>query len=411
MPEIKLNEDQLSAVRSALSNKVSIINGGAGCGKTTVIKSIVEEIGIKNVALVCPTGKAAHRLREASGYPTSTIHRLLMFNGAKFMASSLSKKSVIVDESSMVDSKLMAQICSRNPDRLVLVGDEAQLEPVDVGAPFHSLVKLKPDIVSTLSICYRSSEAIYNAADCIRRGNLPKPKDVTDGEHFEIIGTESSAEAQERVLDMYRNGDIDFSKDIILCARNGKQKGVLKTSEEQDPDTEHGTVHSVNSSIIDIMSNRKSGEKWVNEDRIICLKNNPSIDTWNGTTGTVVDVENDKRNGLSLWVRGDIPFYDSIKDSYEDVIKWPSHVVNDCQHAYALTMHKSQGSQYRKVFLISRRSDLYAMLTRPLLYTGVTRAMKACYVVGDHRSFLRGIGRVNPKNCAISVIADGDTVV
>jgi exodeoxyribonuclease V alpha subunit len=134
---MNLDPSQRAAVAAATSRPFSIITGGAGCGKTVLIGEITRALEARGeiVALAAFAGKAAARIREACAHPASTIHRLLMYDGNTFNLDSLADRTVIVDEASMIDAGLLAELVKRAPRRLVLVGDEAQLPPVGRGQP------------------------------------------------------------------------------------------------------------------------------------------------------------------------------------------------------------------------------------------------------------------------------------
>ena len=387
---LKLNPAQLTAIDHAVRRRVSIVNGGAGTGKTTVIEKIAASVNMP--LLVCPTGKAAARLREATGMPSSTIHSALKYNGEDFMLKSLAGYSVIIDEASMVDSELMAAICQRRPDRLVLVGDEAQLMPVGNGAPFHDLIRLRPELVTTLDTCYRNTEAIFKAAAAIRAGNIPARVDTSAGEHWEMTRTGTPEETQAAIIGKVMAGEIDFEADIVLVCRNGERDMPAA-----------GTVHGINQAAIAALGFDPGAGRWQPKQRIICGKNFPKLDTWNGTTGTITGVASN-----SVWVRGDIPFMvgeAADGDGSVTEIEWPAEVLRSCQHAYALTVHKSQGSQYNRVYFAAFPQDIHCLLSRSLIYTAVTRARKHCQSMGDPRALAAGIAIQPEKKTVLQQIA------
>ncbi len=405
---MRLNEDQLKAEDMAQRLPLSIITGGAGTGKTTLIESIANTLTNKGetVALACPTGKAAARLRESTKRNTSTLHRLMGYNGIGFDKAELTSMSVIIDEASMCDSNLMSSVVKRKPSRLVLVGDEAQLMPVDSGAPFHDLVRLKPEITTNLKICYRNSEAVFQAAMAVRNGEQPPPVIHSDKEHYEFVCLRNVNDLQKYVEEIVKT--IDFERDIILCPKNGKTTKV-DNNEFDLAENDFGTVKTINEMVISRLNNREEKQKWQVGDRIICLKNFSSLDIWNGTTGTVTAIISSGRQKGNLIVRGDIPFLSELTGEYVEEIEWPNDVMQECQHAYALTIHKSQGSQYDKVYFISRAKDQY-MFTRPLIYTALTRARKECRVIGDPFAMARGISKTSEKRTVIQELSEGKTI-
>ncbi len=395
--DIILDDSQLDAVDYAINNRFAIINGGAGAGKTSIIKHIATTLKGSGacVYLAAFAGKAAARLREATGHSASTIHRMLDYRGdAGFMCQTLRGKSVIIDESSMVSSDLLAEIVSRKPDRLILVGDQAQLPPVGSGQPFHDIVAQFGSVVKTLTTCYRNSEAIFNAAMLIRSGRMPSYHDQTDGELWEVHRTTGPEATHKAILDAVRGGDVDFDQDIILCCRNGENA-------EQPC-----SVESMNKDIKEIVNPSTLGKAVEAGDRVICTKNNADLDVWNGTTGTVKTFDSDG----AMWVTLDYPAVDTFRSTptetaYNDEVLIPRVDVKEWQLAYALTTHKSQGSQYRKVFFVCLNRDVAVLLDRPMIYTAVTRAKKECHVYGEPRAMMTAITRSQDKNTVLQELA------
>lgn len=380
--DFDLDETQMDAVQFALDRKFAIINGGAGCGKTTIIKAICDSLK-SDIRLCAFAGKAAARLREAAMYPASTIHRMLgwMGDGNGFAVKTLCGITVILDEASMVSSDLLAEIVKRNPDRLVLVGDEAQLPPVGSGQPFHDLVHLLPDCVRTLTTCYRSREAVLSSALAIREGNVPPNYTKSHSEFYEFVSLADARKAHDFILRQVKNGDIDFTDDVILCCRNGE------TVEEPL------SVKSLNA---DIKALVNPGDGKIDAgDRIICTVNSSDLDVWNGTTGRCACFDSSR----AMWVELDFPNADG-----ETSVLIPKDKVKDWQLAYALTVHKSQGSQYRKVFFAVARRDSSTLLSRSMVYTAITRAKKECHAIGDAWAFGTSIHEVRTKHTAMQEI-------
>ena len=378
----KFDQSQMDAIQFALDNSFCIINGGAGCGKTTIIKSIADTLseGGKCVELCAFAGKAAARLKEATEHEAMTIHRMLEFkgDGLGFTRHSLRGVTVILDEASMVASDLMAEIVKRQPERLILVGDEAQLPPVGSGQPFHDIVHLWPEKVRTLTTCYRNQEAIFNAALQIRRGVAPQLAAKSANELWDVCDIRDLRVTHARILEMVRAGDVDFDKDIILCCRNGESDGETECS-----------VVSMNRDIKNIVNpNDKEEAKIEPGDRVINTKNHSELDVWNGTTGKCDRFDTDG----GMWV--ELDYKNAAK---EDFVLIPKKNVREWQLAYALTVHKSQGSQYRKVFFVCTRRDIQALLDRPMLYTAVTRAKAECHVIGDTSAFYKAINSTENK--------------
>ena len=380
--DFDLDETQMGAVQFALDRKFAIINGGAGCGKTVIIKAICDSLK-GDIRLCAFAGKAAARLREATMHSATTIHRMLgwMGDGNGFAVKTLSGVTVILDEASMVSSDLLAEIVKRNPDRLVLVGDEAQLPPVGSCQPFHDLVHLLPDCVRTLTTCYRSREAVLLSALAIREGNVPPNYTKSYSEFYEFISLADARKAHDFILRQVKNSEIDFADDVILCCRNG------------DSEEEPLSVKSLNA---DIKALVNPGDGKIDAgDRIICTVNSSDLDVWNGTTGRCACFDSSR----AMWVELDFPNADG-----EISVLIPKDKVKDWQLAYALTVHKSQGSQYGKVFFAVARRDSSTLLSRSMVYTAVTRAKKECHVIGDAWAFGTSIREVRTKHTAMQEI-------
>lgn len=384
------DESQLAAIQFALDSRFCVINGGAGCGKTTIIKSIADTLRehCMGVELCAFAGKAAARLKEATEHEACTIHRMLEYKGDfGFTRNSLRGSTVILDEASMVASDLLAEIIKRKPDRLILVGDEAQLPPVGSGQPFHDIVRLFPDRVRTLTTCYRNKEAIFHAALQIRGGMAPELHAQSERELWDVESIGNLRSTHARVLALVREGGVDFDKDIILCCRNGDTEGETECS-----------VISLNADIKAIVNpsaddgETKFAQRFDPGDRVINTKNHADLDVWNGTTGKCDRFD---ASG-AMWVKLDYP-----NAQHEDFVLIPKKQVREWQLAYALTVHKSQGSQYRKVFFVCTRRDTAALLDRPMLYTAVTRAKAECHVIGDTGAFYKAIVSTENKQTVI----------
>lgn len=396
---MRFDSTQEAAIARATTTPFSVVTGGAGTGKTTIIREIaarLEKSG-EAVKLAAFAGKAAARIREACEHPASTIHRLLGYNGKAFLNPSLTDVSLIVDESSMIDSMLMAEIVRRSPRRLCLVGDPAQLPPVGRGQPFHDIIELCPDLVATLTTCYRATEAVFRAASDIRSGGRRPPLSATsDGERWTMINSGDAARTQAQILEWIEADIFDFDQDVILCARNGES--------DQDP----CTVRGLNAAIVALISPRQEKQRFNVGDRVINVKNMPELDVWNGTTGRVHAIDIDG----GIWVRTDVPVIDWSKTKDEKDASYTDHVLfakdarKSLQLAYALTVHKAQGSQYRNVCMCCFSRDGWGLLDRSLLYTAVTRAKAACCVLGELAAVWAAIDKVNRKHTIIQQLAE-----
>jgi exodeoxyribonuclease V alpha subunit len=392
---VKFDTIQLEAIERAVAAPFHIINGAAGCGKTTIIREITDRLTERgeSVALCAFAGKAAARLREATGYEASTVHRMLGYNGTQFMRGTLAGTTVILDEASMVASDLMAELVKRNPARLVLVGDQAQLPPVGKGQPFHDLLALMTDKVTTLRTCYRNKEAVYHNAMQIREGIMPSMFEQSEQERWSVLQTGEADKTHAWVLNLVRKGGVDFDQDIILVPRNGETADAPCT------------VEGLNKAIVDIVNPRMGGEKLLVGDRVICGKNFSEEDVWNGTTGKVCAMD----TGGCAWVHLDTPCLDVSASSpdhpvYRSKVLFSKEMMKHLSLAYALTVHKAQGSSYRNVLFVCLGRDVHSLLDRSLVYTAVTRTREKCCVVGQKNALFQAIGLVRPKRTVIQEI-------
>ena len=351
---------------------------------TTIIRAIADTLGAPNVEICAFAGKAAARLRERTGHAARTIHSMLGYKGETlgFRRPDLNGKTVILDEASMVNSELLAEITKRTPARLILVGDEAQLPPVGSGAPFHDLIRLMPETVRTLATCYRNSEAIYKAALAVRNSRMPALKEQTAGEFWQFAQTGNDIATHRQILQLVREKKIDFATDLVLACRNGDGLNL------------RAAVASLNVDIKAIVNPPRKDDaraplRQLDEcDRVICTVNDPESDTWNGTTGTIASV--DLSGGA--YIELDFPTSEGKNEVYVEKAK-----LKNWSLAYALTVHKSQGSQYRKVFFVCLMRDTFMLLDRAMLYTAMTRAKEACYGLGQLQAFRTAINKADVK--------------
>ncbi len=367
------DKSQIEAIERALRGEDVIITGGAGTGKTTIIGEIAKRIGVR-VKIMAPTGKAAARLKEATGYFACTVHRALGWDGEAFRESKRIDCPVIVDESSMLDSWLLARLLERKPPQVILVGDAAQLPPVGRGQPFHDLVRHRPDITVTLSVCHRNQAAVHRAANLIREGKCPAWQERAGGESWSMKNTGGGTGTEAKIVQWANAGALDPMQDVVLAAKYGVDE------------TDDGNIISLNKKLLDILNPHRDGNAWQEGDRVLCCKNFASLDLWNGDIGTVTDVDVDG----NLWVK-----LDRAREDSQTVLCEAEH-RRELKHAYCLSVHKAQGSQFRRVIVVCLRKHWH-MMDRALIYTAVTRAREGCVVCGELNSFFAGIQRVGER--------------
>lgn len=388
--EIQLNEDQEAAVQLTLSKKRLVaITGPAGTGKTTLIKSALPKLSRQSyrpVVMLAPTGKAAVRMTEATGVAARTIHSFLAYDGIRYRREGI-EETLIIDEASMIEEALWGQILRRNPPKVILLGDPSQLAPVDAGQPFVDIVNGFPENLVRLHKNYRSGAAIHEICMQIRDCQM------IHGEHFESGGEEvifhstTSPSATEAMFirDYVETGIYDPYKDVLLCCRNGSKE-------------EEVTVDGLNTLLRDIF-NPGHQRRFAKGDRVMCKRNFPEIDIYNGDVGTYstgmgrfpvyedgVLQYDDNGRPLTETRMGAVINLDRDPESRRGL---PPSVASRLSHAWCMTVHKSQGSQYRNVFILCSNRDK-GMLRNQLIYTAVSRAREKCVIIGSVQAFKEG---------------------
>ena len=393
---VELHDDQKKAVISAINNGVSVITGGPGTGKTTIIKCILDIF--KNhkqvVSLLAPTGRAAKRMSESCGADASTIHRALMLdfgNGSidtgheRFVYNErnpLPSDVVIVDEVSMVDVQLMYSLVSalRPSARLILVGDKNQLPSVGAGNVLSDIIGSQIIPVNSLTKIYRQADKsliIYNA-HAINNGELPKIDNTSRDFFFEKC-TEPN-EILRRILDLQsaripRFLDIEPQKIQVLAPLKAGVCGV----------------DNINAQIQSIINphNPVRREVVVGDtifrfgDKVMQMQNNYNLE-WKRFDGARIEYGEAVFNG-DIGTITDVTEAGAVEVTFEDgrIAVYQKSDLAQLSLSYAITIHKSQGSEF-DVVIMPVIGGASSILTRNLLYTGVTRAKKMVVLVGQY---------------------------
>ena len=376
------------------NSNIFIINGRPGTGKTTMAFYIVQHYLDKGdaVALCAPTGRAARRLSEMTGHQASTIHRLLSYKpsadsgGFEYNKNNpLPHTLIVVDESSMVDITLFYHLLEALSEncKLILVGDPYQLPPVGPGAPFRDLIRSGEVPCYELMTIHRQAAGnnIITAAHAILDGN---PSGIEwDGESLDLqlvsLGKGDDCDPDEIV---------DYIEEEIF--RSKHKYGLPRTNTQILAPMRKATVGitSMNARFQNAFNpptNMKkeymhSGSKFREGDRIIQTKNDYDLGVFNGDLGVITRIKpGDSRdaNGKKKDVAMEVEF-----DDLATVQLRTADHLNHIALAYAMTIHKSQGSEYDMVVIPCHRAHIW-MWSRPLIYTALTRAKKFCVLVGD----------------------------
>lgn len=375
---LTLNERQRDAVRMALTEKVSVLTGGPGTGKTTSMRALLRVLAVKKkkVILAAPTGRAAKRLSEATGAPATTIHRLLELRpggkAAYDRENQLDADMVIVDEASMLDVLLMNNLIKAVPNgaHLLLVGDTDQLPSVGAGNVLGDVVSSQVIPVVRLEHIFRqgAGSAIVTNAHRINQGEFPLTgKDVTDFFFFVEDDTEKCGDlVVELVADRIpRKFGFDPIKDIqVLAPMHRTAAGVINLNTQLQ--------EKLNPARDGKPERRTGGKLFRVGDKVMQLKNNYEKLVFNGDGGLITAINSEDQMMEVQLEDGRLVEYDFAE-------------LDELSLAYAVSVHKSQGSEY-PVVVLPLVTGHYQMLQRNLIYTAVTRAKKIVVLVGSRRA-------------------------
>ncbi|MBR4862301.1 MAG: AAA family ATPase [Firmicutes bacterium] len=376
---IRLSEEQFAAARDVLTSGVSIITGGPGTGKTTLINTILRVLNGcgQKVAVAAPTGRAAKRIMETTGQYASTVHRLLEYyydEGAHTMAfgknqaDPLDVDAVIVDEASMLDLLLMGALCDamKPGTRLILVGDADQLPSVGAGSVLEDLIESGYFHTAHLTAIFRQAQEsnIVVNAHRVNDGRYP-----VFGGDFVLIEGDKQQETLDKVTKLAGKFPLDQVQVLTPTKKGilGSQNLNIYLQQTFNPPRE---------GVDEIQFGQRTFRVG---DRIMQLKNNYRLEfkrpgakdgkgVFNGETGTITAIDRE----LSR-----------ITVEYDDDkwVEYPYTQLDEIELAYAVTVHKSQGSEFPVVIMpVSWFPP--ALVTRNLLYTAITRSRKQVYIVG-----------------------------
>lgn len=383
--QIQLAQKQKEAIKACLHHGVLVLTGGPGTGKTTVIKgilSILKAQGLK-IRLAAPTGRAAKRLSETTGQKALTIHRLLEANNlaqddnlqlgfSKDIDDQLDADVIILDEVSMVDIVLMHHFLNAVPDgcRIILVGDTDQLPAVGPGSVLKDIIRSQKIPAIRLDEIFRQAQTsmIIQNAHIINAGRLPDlRKQYSDFIFYEL------------------NDDTSITQKILdLCTKDLPHEGfdVLKDVQILSPMHRFLCgVENLNLMLQERLNPKKNQDelKYSSQtfrvgDKVMHIRNNYQKNVFNGDIGFIQDINNEK---LTV-------------DYFDHIVTYEKNELNELTLAYASSVHKSQGSEY-KVVIIPLSTSHYIMLQRNLLYTAITRAKQKVIIIGSKKALMTAI--------------------
>lgn len=396
---IQYNDEQITAIKKAFTEPIVIITGGPGTGKTTIIDAVIkmyQKLNLNNdlwtnqIALVAPTGRAAKRLNEATKHDAMTIHKFLGYSGQGFEFNRFNKtkeKLIIVDEASMMDLLLASNlICSMADDaRIIIVGDVDQLPSVGPGQVLKDLIDSKEITTIRLNKIHRQTEGstIISLAHDMNEGFLPDDilKTTKDRSFFQT---------KQEVL----------PTKVVEIFKKALEKGYsLKDIQVLIPMYQVGCgINQMNVLLQDLVNPQSDAPEYKSGlrtfriyDKVIQLVNRVDKKIMNGDIGYINEFiykDNSKD------IKGFIVKYDG------DEVEYNIDELDEIAHAYAISIHKSQGSEF-KVVIIPFDSRHFRMLRRKLIYTAVTRCKEKLLLVGDVNVCQRGIGYIEPERRTI----------
>jgi exodeoxyribonuclease V alpha subunit len=398
---LTLAPEQQAAVQMALTSPVSLLTGGPGTGKTHTLRAILTLAKVKQLrcTLAAPTGRAAKRMEEATGFPAATLHRALELKPAgragRDADNPLPSDLVVVDEVSMLDALLANQLVKAVAPgtHLLLVGDPDQLPSVGAGDVLADLLGSDEFSVTRLERIFRQGAGSGIALNARRINGGEMPRFGREVEDCFFLTAETPAEAAGMVVDLVarrlpaRYG-LQRADVQVLCPMHRGEAGVGVLNQHLQE-----RLNPARSGTPEL---RGGGRTYRPGDRVLQLKNDYDLKVFNGDLGTVTAVDP---------VEQDITI--TLDDGRE--VRYPSANLFALTHAYAMTVHKAQGAEFPAV-VIPLLTSHAAMLGRTLLYTAVTRAQRLVVIVGQRKALYLAVSdwRRAPRHTALGALLRGE---
>ena len=383
---ILYDEIQKKAIIKAVNNNLTIITGGPGTGKTTIIKAIVNllvstcKVKVEEIALLAPTGRASKKMMETTRMPAYTIHKYLGWDKEKntFRVDEYhpnTEKYIIVDETSMIDTVLMASLLKgiRRDVKLILVGDYFQLPSVSQGQVLKDLIESDSLDVIKLNRLYRQNEGSY----IIDLAYEIKDKEINeyftnkkDDYNFIVCDNESVLSNINEIVNKAIKKGFDDKTIQVLAPMYKSLNGI---------DSLNKSLQLIFNPFSPQKNEITIGEVTYREnDKVLQLVNDPDNNVFNGDIGYIVSIVNKNKN-IEITIDYDGNFVTYQKDKFSNF-----------RHGYAISIHKSQGSEFNMV-IIPFVNSFKRMLYNKLIYTAVTRAKNKLILIGDPNSFIYGV--------------------
>ncbi|MFN7589114.1 MAG: ATP-dependent RecD-like DNA helicase [Planctomycetota bacterium] len=373
-----LPDGQREALRKCLGEPVTVVTGGPGVGKTTIVRALVKILEQKQLRplLAAPTGRAAKRMEEATGRPASTIHRLLEFTPgagrfARNAETPLEGDVLVVDEASMLDIQIAHALLQAVPDTmsLVLVGDRNQLPSVGAGNVLDDVVQSGrvPTVALTRVFRQQSGSQIVRVAHDMLAGVAPtKGGDGSEGSDFYFVEARNGAHARLLIRELVtqripKRFGLDPQRDIqILCPMYRGEVGADALNRDLQDLLHPGQIEV-----------ERSGKRFRVGDKVMQVRNDYDRDVWNGDVGRITHIDTGAAKVFLRFLEAEQEY------RFEE--------LDDLVPAYAISVHRSQGSEYPAV-VVPVTTDHFLMLRRSVVYTAITRGKRLVVVVGSTKA-------------------------